>query len=248
MPSPNIQKKPIILPNGDVYEFCASSFVKRILNNWIDGRKPATRLTDDQMNILETTCLWMPDLIKKLQADAAKPTVYKPDVQQRVDWLVEHCADRRLTAITVTDPSGQPFDFAAGKFISDIIRVNFVKASGRPHIQLTAEQIASIRANCKWIAAAEKSWQASAMAFRPSLDQKVSWLIEHCGDCKPKFAASILIRITESVSHEFRPGSFLNDIRSNFIEGAAQRTHLTEDQLSRLKQQCKWMPTYIDSC
>lgn len=239
----------IPLANGDTFDFKAGSFAKSILNNWVEGRKANTRLTDQQKTALES-CSWMPDLIRRYQANALH-SPFRPTVAQRVLWMTEHCTENRpkqRATILTTDPDGHPYEFQAGSFLNHI-SANFVQTRGTPHIKLTAEQISCICTVCKWIPDAQLDWQAAAeKVFKPTVDQKVGWLIEHCADHKPKFASVVSIVVDDSVTYEFKPGSFLNDVRKNFVERAPQRTHLTEDQLSRLKQKCKWMPTYIESC
>ena len=155
-------KKEVMLPNGDLYEFPVGSFIGSIVHNWVDGRKPNTRLTDDQKSVLETSCFWLPDVIEKLQADTARPAC--PGVQQRIDWLIEHCSETKPkygSTISVTGADAQPYDFPAGSFLKSI-SANFIEIGGKPHTQLTAQQISSLRTSCRWLAAAESSWHAAS--------------------------------------------------------------------------------------
>lgn len=230
------------------YFFKPGHFLVGIANNFTE-LKPRTKLTMEQKESLVENCPWFPAAIQGWQA-AAQDTSYKPSIDERIDWMIQNCSDERPAQSKryhVETADGKSYDFQPGNFLSKIANNFVIDDNIRPSTLLTQEQQVKLIEGCEWFPEAVEKWQALADddSYKPTVQQKLEWLIEHCKEKRPVRRDQIDIALP--VGHfTFKPEPFIHKAKNCFVEGAKIQTRLTSEQQNLMHEHLhKWLPNAI---
>ena len=229
-----------------LYEFQAGKFVDSITANWVDRTRINTKLTSDQKARLESACTeWFPEWIEK--ARASTKTEYLPTTEDKIAWLLQYYANtkpKQSATHEVKLRTGASYTFGLGQFAQRILSNWLIEPRRGVESKLSAAQKKRLEVGCKWVREfAAKAQSRGPPAYKPSIDEKIGWLIEFFHGKKPGRNAELAIKLSDGRVYTFKVGVFVYAISRNWVAGTRRiGTKLDLNQKKRLEEGCEWLP------
>ena len=229
------------MPDGGTVAFKAGSFVRSVSYVFVEGKKPGTRLTDEQQQRLLEGCAWMPAAVERWRSAAAS-TNHKPTVDESIDFLIRYFPESSPAwgkSVEVHTPGGGMVTFKAEKFVNNMY-TNFIDGK-KPGTQLSDKQKRRLMEGCAWMPSAVEGWRRA----KPTVAERVECLLWYFPDTRPAGGTSVEVHTSDGGMVAFSADRFVSDISNEFVQGKKPSTKLDDEQKRRLLAGCAWMPEAV---
>ena len=252
-----VEKRPLCtreievrLDDKRVFLFNAGCFVKGISRNWKYDGSQQTKISEDQMRLVESTCEWFPDCLRqwKTQWGSTKGT-YQPSTDEKVKALVQLCSDKRPKTGEVFEvelDDVRKFRCDMGSFVQSICG-NW-KSFGYKRTKISPDQMKIIETGCTWfkdsLAQWQTQWESKMETYQPTVNDKVGAILTMCADERP-IRKSIHVRLDDDRVFDTDLSMFVKSISGNWNPEGGALTKLTREQMTSIEQTCTWFPSCL---
>ena len=232
------KKDDYVLENGKTVTVDMGLFWKSIKDNWIDGKKPHTKMSADHKARVEALG-WFQAVIDKLeQYRKAKAASYQPTIEDKIRILeTYYCVEKPLCKIKEYKlENGETVPVDMGIFWGNL-KDNWTKGS-KPSTKLTADQKARVAA-LNWFQAAidklDQERKTKAASYQPTIEDKIRILEMYYWKERPLCKIKEY-KLENGETVTVNMGGFWGKINDNWTnDGKKPHTTLTVDHKARVK-------------